>query len=81
MQLTEKDRQDIEQSYGPMSDKRWNIMVAEVADVDDIEEVTSILADVLAHFDDYEKEYDFWEEVKASDKSPETLKKLIEKYK
>ena len=81
MELTEQDRKEIEQAYGPMSDKRWNIMVAEVADVDDNDEVASILADVLAHFDEYEKDYDFWEEVKASDKSPETLKKLIEKYK
>ena len=81
MQLTEQDRQILEEKYGALSDKRWNIIVAELEDVEDEAEAASILADVLAHFEDYEKEYDLWEEIKSSDKSPETLRRLIEKYK
>ncbi len=81
MELTEQDRADLEKAYGEMSDKRWNILQAEVAVEDDEVEVIEIVKDVLANFEEYEKEYDFWEELKVSDKTPETLEKLLEKYK
>lgn len=81
MNLTEQDRADLEKAYGEMSDKRWNILQAELLDEEDEVEVIEIIKDVLANFEEYEKEYDFWEELKASDKTPETLEKLLEKYK
>jgi hypothetical protein len=61
MEMTEQDRVDLEAKFGKMSDKRWGILVAEVSGADEDEDLGEVIVDVVTHFDDYEKEYDFWE--------------------
>ena len=64
MELTEQDRLDLEKQIGKVSDRRWDILVAEVASTDDHDEAVEIIVDVVRNFDDYEKEYDDWESKK-----------------
>lgn len=61
MELTDKDRQELEEQIGKVSDRRWDILVSEVASTDDYDEAVEIIVDVVRNFDDYEKEYDDWE--------------------
>lgn len=61
MELTDKDRQELEEQLGKVSDRRWGILVSEVATTEDYDEAVEIIIDVVRNFDDYEKEYDDWE--------------------
>jgi hypothetical protein len=62
MKLTEQDRKDLETYLGyELSEKRWHIVVSEIDAIEDDEEASDVLVDIITHFDDYEKEYDLWE--------------------
>jgi hypothetical protein len=81
MELIQEDRLILENKYGEMTDKFWNILVSEATEAETEDELIEIITDVYTFKDEYEKEYGFWEELKASDKTPETVERLLEKYK
>ncbi len=82
MELIEQDRTDLEKYLGhTLSDKQWGIVKSEIDVIEDDQEASEVLMDIIANLDEYEKEYDFWEELKTSDKTPETVERLLEKYK
>ena len=64
-----------------MTDKFWNILVLEADEAETEDELIEVIKDVYTFKDDYEKEYEFWQEFKSSDKTSETLDVLLEKYK
>ena len=75
--LTEEDRAQLEQKYGEMTDKFWHILVAETAEAESDQDLIDIITDVYTHAEQYEREYEFWEAFKKSDKSPESMAKLL----
>jgi hypothetical protein len=81
MKLIQEDRLILENKYGKMTDKFWNILVLEADEAETEDELIEVIKDVYTFKDDYEKEYEFWQEFKSSDKTSETLDVLLEKYK
>lgn len=82
MELIEQDRTDLEKYLGhTLSEKQWHIVKSEIDAIEDDQEASEVLMDIIANFEEYEKDYDFWQELLASDKTSETVEKLLEKYK
>lgn len=77
--MTDHDRELLEQKYGKMTDKFWHILLSETEEAETEEELIEIITDVYTYAEEHEKDYEFWEALKTSDKSPESIAKLLDK--
>lgn len=60
MNLTQEDRTILENKYGKMTDKFWNILVDEASVVETEDELIEVITDVYTFPQEYEEEYDLW---------------------
>ena len=56
------NKQEVESLHNiKLTDKQWDIVVAEVAGKEDWELETQVIAEVVGNIDEYEKEHDWWD--------------------
>lgn len=60
MNLVQEDREILENKYGKMTDKFWNILVSESQEAETEDDLIEIVTDVYTFAEEYEKEYDDW---------------------